>query len=57
MNNLAFTWKYMSGHKDALDLIQTCPDPERLALGLDHPDTQSTLATIDAWLFDEENNS
>ncbi|PGG99208.1 hypothetical protein AJ79_08638 [Helicocarpus griseus UAMH5409] len=49
MNNLAFTWKSMGRHGDALSLIQTCSTLQRRVLGPDHPDTVSTLQALIEW--------
>jgi len=47
--NLAFFWKDIGRQEDALDLIQICLDLRQQVLGIDHPDTVSTLSTLEAW--------
>jgi hypothetical protein len=57
MNNLAFTWKGMGRHIDALRLIQTCSKSRQRVLGPSHPHTQSTLLAMTTWAMDTESTS
>jgi hypothetical protein len=54
MNNLAFIWKDIGRHGDAIGLIQTCFDLRQQVLGLGHPYTVSTLSTLEAWRKEDE---
>ncbi|KAK4119140.1 hypothetical protein N657DRAFT_582270, partial [Parathielavia appendiculata] len=54
MENLAFIWKDMGRHEDALDLRQACFDVQQQVLGTGHPDTASTLLTLKAWLEEDQ---
>jgi len=49
MNGLAFTWKFMGRHDDALRLLRACFDMRHRKLGIEHPDTVSTLSALTAW--------
>lgn len=54
MNNLAFTWKDIGRHGDALRLIQTCSTLQQRVLGPDHPHTVSTLRVLIEWQKESE---
>ncbi|KAH8894723.1 hypothetical protein GQ53DRAFT_643202, partial [Thozetella sp. PMI_491] len=49
MSNLAFTWKSQGRHADALALMQACARARGRVLGLQHPNTLSSLAIIGRW--------
>jgi hypothetical protein len=49
MNNLAFTWKGQGKGKEALALMKECFKSRRNCIGTDHPDTQSSLETLNQW--------
>ena len=49
MNNLAFTWKAQGRHTDALALMGDCAQARQRVLGIDHPYTLSSLATVAKW--------
>jgi hypothetical protein len=54
MENLALIWKGVGHHEDALGLLQHCFDLRQEVLGASHPYTASTLATLRAWLEEDE---
>ena len=49
MHNLAFTWKGQGHARKALALIEDCFRYQTRCIGLDHPETQSTLRAINQW--------
>ena len=49
MNNLAFTWKLQRRDNEALALMEECFKLRKKKLGLDHPDTMSSLGTLNEW--------
>jgi hypothetical protein len=56
MKNLAFTWKGMGCHKEALGLMQTCYTLQQRILGPNHQRTQSTVHTLITWLQETESD-
>ncbi|KAK4117981.1 hypothetical protein N657DRAFT_659810 [Parathielavia appendiculata] len=54
MANLAFIWKDMGRHEDALGLLQTCVDLRQQVFSVGHPYTASTLSNLKAWLEENE---
>jgi hypothetical protein len=49
MANLAYTWKSMGRIRDAIDLMRTCIRFQEVRLGVDHPNTQSSVLALDSW--------
>jgi hypothetical protein len=57
MNNLAFTWRDLGRHKDAVDLMQTCVELKVLRLGENHPDTKGSLEWLEKWRAEDKTPS
>lgn len=49
MVNLAWTWKSQDQHDKSLELMVTCVCLQEKILGIDHPSTVSSLATLRTW--------
>ena len=49
MNNLAFTWERQGRDTEALKLMEECVRLRTRVLGIDHPDTTSSFATLIRW--------
>jgi hypothetical protein len=49
MANLAFTWKSQGRDEKAFSLINECHQLQTQKLGLDHPDTMSSLEALIKW--------
>ncbi|PSN59257.1 hypothetical protein BS50DRAFT_508857, partial [Corynespora cassiicola Philippines] len=49
MANLAFTVQSQSCTQEALLLMRTCSQARERVLGYGHPDTESSLATLNEW--------
>jgi len=49
MNNLAFTWKGQGKAKEALALMEECFRCRTSCVGIDHPNTQSSLKALNQW--------
>jgi len=49
MGNLAFTLKSQSSNEEAISLMETCFQLRKQILGGHHPDTESSLETLDDW--------
>ncbi|KAK3900246.1 hypothetical protein C8A05DRAFT_17429, partial [Staphylotrichum tortipilum] len=49
MANLAFTWKDQGRHTDAFALMEDCAQARQRVLGVNHPATLSSLATVTEW--------
>jgi IS1 family transposase len=47
--NLAYTLWLWSCYKEAVALIELCFQSREQVLGRQHPDTQSSLKTLDGW--------
>jgi hypothetical protein len=49
MSNLAYTLWSQSSYNEAVALIESCFQSREQVLGRQHPDTQSSLETLDGW--------
>ena len=49
MHNLAFTWKIFGRHAEAVELMEKCVLLRASVLGVDHPDSRSSAATLVEW--------
>jgi Tetratricopeptide repeat len=49
MNNLAFTWKEMERDTEAIRLMKDCVQLLKRILGINHPNTVSSSATLTGW--------
>ncbi|KAK1977465.1 hypothetical protein LZ30DRAFT_731671 [Colletotrichum cereale] len=49
MANLAYTWESQERYIDAIRLMHDCHGLRQRFLGVDHPDTRSSLSTLTEW--------
>jgi len=49
MANLVFTWRSQGRDADALVLMESCAQVRQRVLGINHPDTISSVSTIESW--------
>ncbi|KAH9234753.1 hypothetical protein K456DRAFT_1835619, partial [Colletotrichum gloeosporioides 23] len=52
MHNLAFTWKDLERWEDAMQLLQDCVRRRENVLGVDHPETMSSVSALSDWELD-----
>lgn len=55
MASLAYDWKRLGRHADALELMESCVRGRQQILGPEHPQTCSSVASIREWDADAEN--
>jgi hypothetical protein len=53
MNNLAFTLKSQGCDVDAIELMVKCVRLRKKILGMDHPDSQSSIEALKYWQVED----